>query len=101
MIRAFLAVHLADPLKAWLETIQSDLKRRMLHDLSRDAAISWVRPASLHVTMKFLGDIDEGLVRPLQDASPISTCARVPMQRLAIPPWRVQSGNPDLRLGIA
>jgi 2'-5' RNA ligase len=68
MIRAFLAVHLADPLKAWLETIQSDLKRRMLHDLSRDAAISWVRPASLHVTMKFLGDIDEGLVRPLQDA---------------------------------
>src|SRR5689334_7304528 len=68
MIRAFLAVQLADPLKAWLETTQSDLKRRILHDLSRDASMSWVRPGSLHLTMKFLGDIDEGLVRPLQDA---------------------------------
>jgi RNA 2',3'-cyclic 3'-phosphodiesterase len=90
MIRAFLAVQLADSLKAWLETIQTDLKRRMLHDLSRDANISWVRPASLHVTMKFLGDIDEGLVRRLEDAISYALAHHrpfyIPLDRLGVFP---------------
>jgi 2'-5' RNA ligase len=90
MIRAFLAVQLADPLKAWLESIQSELKRRLLHDLSRDAGMSWVRPVSLHVTMKFLGDIDEGLVRPLQeaisDALTVHRPLHIPLDRLGVFP---------------
>lgn len=68
MIRAFLAVQLLESLRATLETIQSDLKRRMAHDLSREVSLTWVRPASMHLTVKFLGDIDEGLVIPLRDA---------------------------------
>jgi RNA 2',3'-cyclic 3'-phosphodiesterase len=67
MIRAFLAVLLADPLKAALGTIQSDVKRRLLHDLPRDVSMSWVRPASLHLTVRFLGDIDETVVHRLRD----------------------------------
>jgi RNA 2',3'-cyclic 3'-phosphodiesterase len=90
MIRAFLAVQLADPLRAALERIQSDLKRRMLHDLSRGASMSWVRPGSLHVTMKFLGDINEALVHPLHDAiSDMLTHHRplqIPLDRLGVFP---------------
>lgn len=68
MIRAFLAVELSEPLRATLATIQADLKQRMANALTREVRISWVRPASLHVTVKFLGDIDEGLVLPLKEA---------------------------------
>jgi 2'-5' RNA ligase len=90
VIRAFLAVELADPVKGWLETIQSDLKRRILHDLSRETSMSWVRPASLHVTIKFLGDIDERLVRPLQDgvsnALTHHRALHIPLDRLGVFP---------------
>ena len=68
MIRTFLAVELSEPLRTTLATIQSDLKQRLAKALTRDVNISWVRPASLHVTVKFLGDIDEGLVLPLKEA---------------------------------
>ena len=68
MIRTFLAVELSEPLRTTLATIQSDLKQRLAKVLTRDVNISWVRPASLHVTVKFLGDIDEGLVLPLKEA---------------------------------
>jgi 2'-5' RNA ligase len=68
MIRAFLAVQLTESLRATLTAIQADVKRRMMHDLPREVSLSWVRPASLHLTVKFLGDIDERLVVPLQEA---------------------------------
>jgi 2'-5' RNA ligase len=68
MIRAFLAVQLSEPLRTSLAAIQSDVKRRITHDLPRDASLSWVRPASLHLTVKFLGDISEELVNPLREA---------------------------------
>ncbi len=68
MIRAFLAVELSEPLRTHLATIQSELKQRMAKELTRDVSISWVRPASLHLTVKFLGDIAEGLVAPLKEA---------------------------------
>jgi 2'-5' RNA ligase len=68
MIRTFLAVELSEPLRTHLATIQADLKQRMANALTRNVSISWVRPACLHVTVKFLGDIDEGLVLPLKEA---------------------------------
>lgn len=90
MIRAFLAVQLTDRLKENLGVIQSDLKRRMLHDLPPNASLTWVRPASLHVTVKFLGDIDEALVHRLQETisdtlsghSPL----HIPLERLGVFP---------------
>jgi RNA 2',3'-cyclic 3'-phosphodiesterase len=68
MVRTFLAVELSEPLRTHLATIQLALKERLAKELTRDASISWVRPASLHLTVKFLGDIDEGLVAPLKGA---------------------------------
>jgi RNA 2',3'-cyclic 3'-phosphodiesterase len=90
MIRAFLAVELSEPLRATLATIQADLKQRMANALTRNVSISWVRPASLHVTVKFLGDIDEGLVLPLKEAITELLSAHrpiaVPVTRLGVFP---------------
>jgi len=90
MIRTFLAVQLAEPLRATLTALQSDVKRKITHDLSREASLSWVRPASLHLTVKFLGDIDEGLVVRLRDAMTDTLrhhrAIRIPLDRLGVFP---------------
>lgn len=90
MIRAFLAVQLAEPLRTTLETLQSDVKRRITHELPRDVSLSWVRPASLHLTVKFLGDINEELVTPLQaavaDALRDHRALEIPLDRLGVFP---------------
>jgi 2'-5' RNA ligase len=90
MIRAFLAVQLSEPLRATLAAIQSDVKRRITHDLPHHVSMTWVRPASLHLTVKFLGDIDEGLVIPLRHAI-ADTLSRhraieIPLDRLGVFP---------------
>ena len=90
MIRAFLAVRLADRLKESLSIIQSDLKRRILHNLPPNAGLTWVRTASLHVTVKFFGDIEEPLVERLQDAIAVAVSdhrpLHIPLERLGVFP---------------
>lgn len=68
MIRTFLAVELSDSLRTNLSKLQLELKQRLTHELPRGVRISWVQSASLHLTVKFLGDIDEQLVAPMQEA---------------------------------
>jgi 2'-5' RNA ligase len=59
MIRAFLDIELPSDLRAELATIQEDVKRRLEPKFDRQVKIAWVRPASMHLTLKFLGDIPE------------------------------------------
>lgn len=68
MIRAFLAVELSEDLRKQLGQVQQDLKQRLGRDLTKDVRISWVQPASIHLTIKFLGDMDEALVEPMREA---------------------------------
>lgn len=68
MIRAFLAVELDEDLRKRIALVQQDLKQRVSREASRDVRISWVQPASIHLTIKFLGDTDDQLVDPLQEA---------------------------------
>ena len=49
-IRAFIAVELPDRIKLSLSTIQAELK-------ANKARAQWVAPNSIHLTLKFLGDI--------------------------------------------
>ena len=90
MIRTFLAVELSDALRVHLSTLQQELKQRLTRELSRDVRISWVQPTSIHLTIKFLGDIDEQLVAPMQDAMSEVVrghCAiHVPLERLGVFP---------------
>lgn len=68
MIRAFLAVELSEDVRARIARIQQDLKSHLTPELPRVVRISWVRPVSIHLTVKFLGDIDEQIIEPLRAA---------------------------------
>lgn len=51
-MRTFVAIDLDAPLRAALRDLQSRLKRAPLAHLGR-----WVDPESIHLTLKFLGDV--------------------------------------------
>lgn len=61
MIRVFLAVELTRELHQALAQLQSTLKKVL-------PPISWVRPESIHLTIKFLGDTEERLLDDLRQA---------------------------------
>jgi 2'-5' RNA ligase len=90
MIRAFVAVQLPEPLRTTLAAVQSEVKRRITPDMPRDVSLSWVRPASMHLTVKFLGDIAEELVMPLREAIADTLIPhrvqQIPLDRLGVFP---------------
>lgn len=93
MIRSFLAVELPESLRSALSTVQQELKQRLMREFSRDVRLTWAQPASIHLTVKFLGDIDEALVVPMRDAMRAALAGHqpvaVPLDRLGVFP-RVQ-----------
>ena len=68
MIRAFLAIELSPELRAALSAIQQDLTRRLERAVDRHVRIGWVQPASMHLTVKFLGDTPEDTLAALRPA---------------------------------
>ncbi|TKB88794.1 MAG: RNA 2',3'-cyclic phosphodiesterase [Nitrospira sp.] len=68
MIRAFLAVELSQELRVELAVVQQELKQRVESEKKGEIRISWVQPAKMHLTIKFLGDMDEQVVDPLLGA---------------------------------
>jgi 2'-5' RNA ligase len=72
MIRTFVAVELTDTLRQSLLRVQERLKRDLLLEGSQArrevVRVQWTRPESLHVTLKFLGEIDESRVEPIRGA---------------------------------
>jgi RNA 2',3'-cyclic 3'-phosphodiesterase len=61
MIRTFIAVELDPPLKEAIAAVQETLKRE-LHGLATGVRLQWARANAIHLTLKFLGDIEEGRV---------------------------------------
>ena len=92
MIRAFLAVELSEDLRGRIASLQQEFKSSLLRELPRAVRLSWVRPASIHLTIKFLGDMDEQLVEPLRDAL-AETCKN---QRVMSIPLERVGGFPSL-----
>jgi RNA 2',3'-cyclic 3'-phosphodiesterase len=86
MIRAFLAVELSQERQAELAAVQQELKRRIEPQPKRDIRISWVHPASLHLTIKFLGGINERVIdllrAALEQAIGSQRAVNVPLERL-------------------
>jgi len=67
MIRAFVAIELDSDLRGVLAKAQSLVKERLAETAS-SARIQWVRMESLHLTLKFLGEINEALVPDIERA---------------------------------
>ena len=86
MIRAFLAIELSEDIRAQIARTQQDLKLLFAREMPRAVRISWVSPASIHLTIKFLGDIDEQIIEPLRAALAVASkdqCATsIPLERL-------------------
>ena len=86
MIRAFLAVELSQELRAGLTTVQQELKRKIETGMTRNTRISWVQPTSIHLTIKFLGDMDEqaldALLVAVEHAIGNQPAVNVPLDRL-------------------
>jgi len=61
MIRTFIAVELDPTLKEAIAAVQETLKRE-LHGLAAGVRLQWVRVSAIHLTLKFLGNIEEGRV---------------------------------------
>lgn len=86
MIRAFLAIETTEALRRQLARVQGDLRRELGPDLAGPVRISWPQPASMHLTLKFIGDTEERLVGRLRD--PIERAVaghrviRVPLERI-------------------
>lgn len=59
MIRTFVAIELDAPLRKALAQAQADLRSRLQKAMGPDVRIQWVKPESVHLTLKFLGDIPE------------------------------------------
>lgn len=68
MIRCFVAVELDDPLRRALADVQHRLRGRIEKALGPDSRVQWVRPESVHVTLKFLGDVEESRISDLEAA---------------------------------
>ncbi len=65
-MRCFIAVELDGPIRATLGRLQDRLRR----DLGRDGdALKWVRPENIHLTLKFLGDVDDPLIPQVCNAT--------------------------------
>lgn len=51
-MRTFIALDLSQDIKAELSRLEDGLKKA-------DADIKWVKPENIHITLKFLGEVDE------------------------------------------
>ena len=65
--RSFIAVELSTEIAGGVRRIQGGLRERT-------AGVSWVRPEGIHLTLKFLGEVDSGRVEGI--ASRAEACAR-------------------------
>lgn len=61
-IRSFIAVSLPTEIKKQLENISQNLKNYLK---SSSSNITWVKPKSIHLTLKFLGNISESQTSPI------------------------------------
>ncbi len=68
MIRTFVAIELDAPLRNALAQVQTDLRSRLQKTMGPDVRIQWVKPDSVHLTLKFLGDIPEARVPEIEAA---------------------------------
>jgi len=59
-LRSFIAIELPESTQSVLSDIQKEFKKS-------DVDVRWVRPENIHLTLKFLGTIEESMVRTITD----------------------------------
>jgi RNA 2',3'-cyclic 3'-phosphodiesterase len=67
-MRAFLAAPANETTRQAFANVENDLIRRLGLSGDRHVRMTWVRPDVVHLTFKFLGDIEEAVAGPLEHA---------------------------------
>jgi len=96
MLRVFIAVELTPTIRSSLAALQAQVKAELIRELRQtapDARLQWVKPESIHLTLKFLGDIREDQIREIHGALG-HALSMVRAFRLEVGGWGV---FPDLR----
>jgi 2'-5' RNA ligase len=62
-LRLFIAINLPDPIKMALAGAQNEMASRVAAD-----SVRWVHPPQIHLTLKFLGHLEENRVAALRSA---------------------------------
>jgi 2'-5' RNA ligase len=60
-VRAFICIEIPSAIKERIENLQRELKKNQ-------AQISWVKPSNIHLTIKFLGDVQASKIQSAIDA---------------------------------
>lgn len=60
-IRTFIAIPLSDRIREDLSNLQEELKKSQ-------AQVKWVRPEGIHLTLKFLGNVEEERILEIEEA---------------------------------
>jgi 2'-5' RNA ligase len=96
MIRSFVAVELDSSLRESISRVQAQIKEQLQRApgvRKTDARVQWVQPGSIHLTLKFLGDIEEMRVEEI--------CRTLAKTAESTPSFTVEVGGlgvfPDLR----
>ena len=85
-MRAFLAVHPGDDTRSRIAAIQHEMKGALAGVAGSRTRLTWVKPDTIHLTIKFLGEIEDNLTEPLRDA--LRHAAR-DLARIEIPLTRI------------
>ena len=78
-IRSFVAIELEAAVHIGLAQFQQRLKERV------ELPVRWVRPEGIHLTLKFLGDVDAGAMRRIEEALAGAT--------VTVRPFSISLGN--------
>lgn len=66
-MRLFFAIALSDDVRAAVARVEDGLQQRLAGSGS-NRAVKWVERENLHITLRFLGEVDEARARALLDA---------------------------------
>jgi len=74
IIRSFIAIELPAELKQYLTGLQAKLKA------DNQPRIKWVKPEGIHLTLKFLGDVETSMLEPITRAMADATAGITPFK---------------------
>ena len=72
-VRAFIAIALPDNIVRYVEALQNQLRAAGLK-------MNWVRPRNIHLTLRFLGDIEQGQVAHVAAAMQSAALENAPFE---------------------
>ena len=72
-IRTFVCIEIADAVKNQIADLQCELKQI-------DAHVSWVKPANIHLTLKFLGPVEPSRIAAVREAVARATSSCRPFE---------------------